>query len=332
MPVVSLPTRFAGFAILLVTALALLTTCGDGGAVIDPTPTVDLSTERVTTATTLSTVYYDVYGATTDAIFSYIEQNGPTDGEGKRGSGLTSVVWGYEWQGGAANDQCAIRSMTIRADMTVTLPRHAAIAQLSESTLRHWNRYAEGVAGHEQTHVDIYEDGAENLKKLMQTLPPQVSCEELEVQIGRTWAAEQTRINQRQTDFHSIEAERLAAAREPIEAQIEKNRADLNSLQVQIDQLDQTLRSLRGQIDALAGRIDDLYAEINRVEQSNLPTPEKQAQLARLTQQRNDQIAYHNQLVEQHNSTLRRRGQLAGQYGTLLTTTNQLVEDFNWAR
>ena len=74
--------------------------------------------------TSLETTYYNVEGVTTESIFNNIERNGPTDGEGKRGSGLTSVVWGYEWQGGSDSGVCTIRSMTIQADMVVTLPEH----------------------------------------------------------------------------------------------------------------------------------------------------------------------------------------------------------------
>jgi predicted secreted Zn-dependent protease len=330
--VVSYPRRILPISWFLPTALVILTACGRGGAAPEATPTVDISQQRVHMESTVATVYYQVHGTTTESIFSYIEQHGPTDGEGQRGSGLTSVIWGYEWQGGEAGKDCAIRSMTIRADMTVTLPRHAAVEALAESPRRHWTRYAEGVAVHEQTHVDIYEDGARSVQRQMQELAAQPTCDELERQIGLVWAQEQARINQEQAQFHVDEASRLERERQPLAALIDQKRTELSSLERQIGTLDQNVQTHRANIDALAKRIADYEAEITRVEQSNLPPAEKQARLLTLVQQRNADITRHNAVVEEHNTALRRRGELAAAHGTLLVQTNELVETYNWAR
>jgi predicted secreted Zn-dependent protease len=329
---VSYPRRIVPISWFLPIALVILTACGSGGAAPEATPTVDISQQRVHMETTVATVYYEVHGTTTESIFSYIEQHGPTDGEGQRGSGLTSVIWGYEWQGGEAGKDCAIRSMTIRADMTVTVPRHAALESLAESPRRHWSRYAEGVTVHEHTHVDIYEDGARSVQRQMQDLPAQPTCDELERQIGVVWAQEQARINQEQAQFHIDEALRLERERQPLAALIDQNKTQLVSLERQIGTLDQNVRTYRADIDATAKRIAELEAEITRVEQTNLPPAEKQAQLFTLVQRRNAEITRHNDVVEEHNTALRRRGDLATTHGTLLAQTNELVETYNWAR
>jgi predicted secreted Zn-dependent protease len=329
---VSYPRRIGSFAWLLPIAFVILTACGSSRAAPEPTPTVDVGQQRVHMETTVATVFYEVQGTTTEAIFSYIEQNGPTDGEGQRGSGLTSVIWGYEWQGGQAGKDCAIRSMTIRADMTVTLPRHASLELLAESTRRNWSRYAEGVAVHEQTHVDIYKDGARSVQRLMQELPAQSTCDELERRIGLVWAQEQARINQEQAQFHIDEASRLDRERQPLAARIDQNRTELASLERQIGALDQTVRVLRADIDAMEKRIRDYEADITRVEESNLPPAQKQEQVLALVQKRNAEITRHNEKVEDHNAALTRRGELAATRSTLLAQTNELVETYNWAR
>jgi predicted secreted Zn-dependent protease len=329
---VSYPRRIVPISWFLPIVFVILTACGSGGATPEATSTVDISQQRVHMETTVATVYYEVHGTTTESIFSYIEQNGPTDGEGQRGSGLTSVIWGYEWQGGEAGKDCAIRSMTIRADMTVTVPRHSALDVLSESTRRNWSRYAEGVTVHEQTHVGIYEDGARSLQRQMQALPAQPTCDELERQIGLVWAHEQAQINQEQAQFHVDEASRLERERQPLAARIDQNRTELASVQRQIGTLDQNVRTYRADIDAMEKRIADYEAEIALIEQSNLPPAEKQAQLFTLVQRRNAEITRHNDVVEEHNTALRRRGELATTHGTLLAQTNELVEMYNWAR
>ena len=328
---VSLARRVRPVSLCLAALLLLLAACKDEAAP-EPTPTLDLSGERVVVETSVSTAYYDVEGATTEAIFSFVERNGPTDGEGKRGSGLTSVTWGYEWQGMRSGDSCAIRSMTIRADIVVTLPRHANEAALDPAIRAHWQRYAEGVAAHEQRHVDIYRDGALKLKTLMQQIPALDSCGLLEGEIGRIWSEQQDSINRAQAAFHEEEALRLAAQRQPLAARIEQNRASLASLQSRIAALDQQLRSLRAEIDDLDKQIDDVDAQIEKVEDSNQPPADKQAQLVVLIQHRNALVTRHNAAVDDHNAALTQRDQLASQHAATLAETNQLVEDYNWAR
>jgi len=298
----------------------------------EPTPTLDLSGERVVVETSVSTTYYDVQGTTTEAIFSFIERNGPTDGQGKRGSGLTSVTWGYEWQGMRSGDSCAIRSMTIRADILVTLPRHADQASLPPTIRSHWQEYAQDVAAHEQRHVDIYREGALKLKTLMESIPALDSCATLETEIGRVWSEQQEAINRQQSAFHDEEALRLEAERQPLAARIEQNRASLASLQSRIAALDQRLRALRAEIDDLDKQIDDVDAQIEKVEASNQPPADKQAQLVVLIQHRNALVTRHNAAVDDHNAALAERNQLASQHAAILAETNQLVEDYNWAR
>jgi predicted secreted Zn-dependent protease len=297
----------------------------------EPSPSQP-GTGEILLDTSLDPTYYDVEGTTTESIFSYIEQNGPTDGEGKRGSGLTTVVWGYEWQGGPEVGDCLIRSMTIKAEMVVTLPRHVNPDSLPGEIRDNWDAYAESVAVHEQTHVDIYEAGAEQIRARMLEIGPQESCDELETKIKAVWAEEQAAINNQQAVFHQQEFDRLAQRRAPIEAQINANREAIEDLKRRIATLDGAITALRNEIDSLIVQIAEIDQEIEDVNQSNEPSQDKQAKLEVLVQQRNALQARHNAVVDEHNAALTQREPLVAQRDQLIFETNELVDEFNWTR
>jgi predicted secreted Zn-dependent protease len=295
----------------------------------------DSSDEGVFLQTSVKTDYYSVEGASTEAIFRFIEQNGPTDGQGKRGSGLTSVVWAYDWKGSRENDgSCSIASMTIHADMSVLLPRHANEAGLSPEILQHWRDYAAGVAKHEQRHVDIYTTGANDIKDEMSSIGKVDNCDELENRIESIWADEQARINGLQQAFHNEEGQRLAAARAPIEAQINANRVRLDSLQSQIADLDKQISGLKSEISTLDVQIDNVETQIKQITDQfpgTLPDTVK-SRLEALVIQRNELLVAYNGRVEAHNTALSSRATLAAQYEPLVAETNDLVDQFNWSR
>jgi predicted secreted Zn-dependent protease len=319
------------FALCSILAL-LLAACSGGSA--PPTPTPEPEQEVVQLQTNLSTTSYRVQGSTTEAIFSYIERNGPTDGIGKRGSGITSVVWGYEWTGEEKTGSCRIKAMTVKAEMTVTLPEHADEASLGPGILTNWRSYTAGVAQHEQRHVDIYLEGAEVIKERMEAIGSLPSCRELEQTIDRIWKEEQERINELQELFHVEEDLRLEASRGPLEAKINANRDELASIQRRINQLDTRLTEVRAEIAGLDTQVENVDAQIRQINEQfpgALPAGVRQ-RMEELVQQRNDLTSRYNQRVDEHNSALAQRGELARTHASLVEITNELVEEFNWAR
>lgn len=334
------PLRLARRLVFVLALAALLAAPACGGGDKGATTTQGDSrtdsrldgSDLVELKTTLETTYYDVEGLSTEAIFNHIERNGPTDGEGKRGSGLTSVVWGYEWQGGPEEGDCSINSMTIRADMVVTLPRHVQEEQLSAEVKSNWDSYAGGVATHEQTHVDIYEAGAKELQKSMAKIGAQKSCDVLETEIKRVWNEGQNGINARQASFHNDEYGRLAGQRQPLSDKIDGNRGQIASLQRQIDSLGRELRDLSSEIEGLVGQIDSVDDQVKKVNESAQSPQDKQAQLVVLLQQRNALQGRHNAAVDEHNEALNQRNALVKQRDDLINETNELVDLFNWTR
>jgi predicted secreted Zn-dependent protease len=295
----------------------------------------ELNSPVIELETTLSTTYYEVTGLTTEDIFVSIEANGPTDGAGRQGSGLTSVEWEYVWSGDRApSGACSIQELTISADITIELPQHVNEAGLSPALLANWQAYAQGVAEHEQRHVDIYLQGAEDIRTALKELRIESTCDALELRIDAIWKEHQALIDGLQETFHADEDALLAARRGPLAAQIDANRAELDSLRSRISELDKEVTRLRAEISVFDNEVASLDAQIKQINDqfpNELP-PTIRQRLQELIEQSNDLLFVYNQRVDQHNAAILARNALSDQYDSLLIATNELVDEYNWTR
>jgi len=339
--------------VLALLALALGAACGGKGpspaptSVITPpvqataklgapppaagTPTA-LPSDRVTVVTTTRTTYYTVYGTTSDEILSYIQDYGPVDGNGTRGSGLTVYKPSLSWTSNNDPRACSIASMTITVDLQVQLPALDNPGRLPETLRNYWNAFAAGVAAHEQHHVDIYLRGAERIKQKMLAIAPASSCAALQAQVNQTWASEQAAIDQEQEAFHQAEAARIEAERAPLRAQIDANKARLGQLSAQITSLESSLNTLSAQIDSMQKLLDSLKSQFKAIEQASpqgIP-PDRYDQYQSLVAQYNALIPGFNALVDQYNSASAQHDSLVSQWNALASQTNALVEQMNW--
>jgi predicted secreted Zn-dependent protease len=295
------------------------------------TPTA-LPSDRVRVVTTTRTTYYAVYGSTSDEILSYIQEHGPVDGNGARGSGLTVYKPSLSWTSNNDPRACSIASMTITVDLQVELPALDNPSRLPETLRNYWNAFAAGVAAHEQHHVDIYLQGAERIKQKMLALAPASSCAALQAQVNQTWSDEQAAIDREQEAFHRADAARIEAARAPLRAQIDANKARLDQLGAQISSLESSLDTLSAQIDSLQVLLDSLKSQFRAIEQAfpqGIP-PDRYDQYQSLVARYNALIPGFNALVDQYNSTSAQHGSLVSQWNALATQTNALVEQMNW--
>jgi predicted secreted Zn-dependent protease/outer membrane murein-binding lipoprotein Lpp len=291
--------------------------------------------DRVVLEKSNVTRYYSVYGDTTEAIFAYIRDHGPTDAAGRRGNGLTSVEWSYEWQRTSSRSSCSVASMRITIDLVVLLPRHEEQNSLSAPTATNWKRFVDGVTKHEQTHVDIYLSGADRLKGEMEAIGPKPTCDELEKAVTGAWDSEQTAINGAQDAFHAQEDARLNTARAPLQAQIDANRAKITSLSSQVEALDRTINDFRSQLDALQSQIDQVKADIAQIEKDfpdGIPLSVRTERYDPLVTQVNTLTTKYNAMVEPYNAALSQRASKATEYQNLVAETNGLVDTFNWTR
>jgi predicted secreted Zn-dependent protease len=177
--------------------------------------------------TSVSTEHYPVRGTTAAAIFEEIDKNGLVEKTGQPAMGLTTVAWKL-----ASDGPCNAPSLTITATLLVTLPRHEQPDVLAPDVRGHWERFAARVAAHEQRHVDIFLEGAQAMRASMETLrAKRMSCAEIEKAVDEIWAHGQATIDRAQTQFHVEDTAKSKAARGPLQADLEVNRARLAALE-----------------------------------------------------------------------------------------------------
>ena len=321
------------FVLLLSLIFVLLLGCSDSKDP-DPTPSSLPAEDVVKVDTRITSSSYPVRGLTPEAIFDFIEANGPANSKGERGSGLASAQWSYVWKGRNMERACELESMTISLLLEVVLPQHEQLSSLPAAVRPYWDAFAAGVAQHEQRHVDIYVDGARKIESQMSDLGRLESCRALELRIGEVWNQEQARIDAQQEAFHVEEDKRLAAVRRPLEVQIDSNRRRLSTLTNDIKGLDTSLQNLRSELGGIEAQRNALKAQMDAIQAANpngLP-PQTFSQYETLRQQHDSQTARYNSVVQQHNGLIDRRDSTSAEYDRLLAQTKTLVDTYNWTR
>ncbi len=289
---------------------------------------------RVDVQSSVSHQYYTVAGTTTADIFASIDQNGPRDDNGVKGSGLTSATWSYRWQPEVQGDSCVIQSMTIVLDIVVTLPQHENVEELSPNLSANWNNFVIAVSNHEQQHVDINLAGAETIRQKMEDLAPADTCDDLQTNVDSLWNDQQKAIQTAQNNFHAQDDARIAAERAPIQKSIDNNTKLLDDYSSQIADLDKDITALDGELTTMENQLDALKAQMETIlgtsSEADL-APDQAAQYEDVRRQYNEIAPQYNLLVDQYNSLIAQRSDLANKHDSLLDATNQLVEAYNWA-
>ena len=285
----------------------------------------------------LDTVYYPVTGTTTQDIFDSVKANGPdseTEIAGRFTSGLAQSSPSYRYNFIDRGGSCELESVEIELGLVVTLPQHSDLQSLSTFQQGRWLEFAEGVSVHEQTHVDIYVEGARAFQGRVKGLHEKFgSCDDLKSSLTSAWEAEKGLTDQKQDAFHRSEAQLSLELRGPVQKQIDDNKLVLTDLQEAIASGSSEIESLKGQIDELDGAMrpfDDQLAAI-RSEYPDLKLPpdvfeEYEGVLAEwraLNDQRNAVVEQLNALVASHN--------LAVEESNLLSDeTNRLIDEIAW--
>lgn len=97
--------------------------------------------------------YYEVRGATLDAVWKDIRHKAPGGGGVHPGFTNRSVVWSYEVQG--AGDQCAPTQLKVTAAIVRYLPRWIDGPSADSETGKEWTRFVKALGVHEDGHVKI---------------------------------------------------------------------------------------------------------------------------------------------------------------------------------
>jgi chromosome segregation ATPase len=208
-------------------------------------------------------------------------------------------------------------------------------ASLPAALQTKWDQFEASVTKHEQTHVDINNEGARTIRDKMTGIKSASNCDALAKQVDALWNTEQQAIETKQNTFHATEDARIAALRAPLQSQIDVNRGRIATLADQIAGLDSSLATMKSdlnnvsdQLDALKGQID---AILEKYPSGNLPS-DVFSQYEDLRRLYNALAPNFNQLVAQYNSSIAQRNQVADEHDKLVDATNVLVDQFNWAR
>jgi len=285
-----------------------------------PTVTPGRPQPTVTLTTTSATTYYSVHGTTTTKIFEDIKAHGLSEQDGKHAEGLTSAK---------RPAPCTLRR-EITLDLLVTLPRHEHPNDLSNDLRERWQQFVEGVAVHEQHHVDIAVNGANVLKTGIETvLKNRASCAELETILRRLWKSQQVEIDKAHGEFDAADRARVDKGRKPLQAEIDTMKTRLTGVTVDVRQLDATLDDLSRRAGAVRENINAVTARIaNANGTCSRPTDRIQA----LCRQYNALVDNHNALAAEYSSRVERRNRLASERTGLVETMNELIETLNWVR
>ena len=285
----------------------------------------------------LDTVYYPVTGTTTQDIFDSVERNGPEVDEVSQGhfaSGLTESESSYQIEFLDRGESCELQSAVINLSLVVTLPQHSSTSSLSNLQLGRWQDFAEGVAVHEQNHVDIHIDRIEAFKKRLESLSEKFSdCDSLESSAASAQGVERSLNDREQEAFHESEEQLSQRLREPVQRQINENELRLAELrdeltlvsleieefEVQIDDVERSMQPYDAKISAMRDQYPDLLLPPDAFD-------EYERLLGgwnRLNDLRNGLITHVKALVEQHNRTVQELNRLTEQ-------TNQIIGELAW--
>lgn len=259
---------------------------------------------------------YDVYGTNADEIFASI-QNRRLGGEaGLSASGLTESKISFQLQTTIDADSCRLAEVALRADVTVSLPRHARPRALDADTRRQWEAYEALVEFHEYRHVEIEFQGVHELEARLRSgtvEAPGASGAACNSYVERA-IEEQTSLTQRRHEqFHAEEAAAVRRAQNELLAELRKIDAILARDKTEMDRLDIALEARESE------RSDHAYAleELKDLYGNALPPLEFERAtalanaIAEITAEMREVITTRNARVDVYNARIRERENLA---------------------
>ena len=123
----------------------------------------------------------------------------------------------------------------MRLDVVVTLPRHSDLTSLSGLQLDRFKAFEDGVAAHEQTHVDIVIERFEAIQARLKDLHERFSdCASLTAGVSSIWDEERLLNDQQQEAFHEREAQISERLEQPVRQRIDDNLLNLGGYQSEL--------------------------------------------------------------------------------------------------
>ena len=127
----------------------------------------------------VDTEYYSVYGETREEINRSLQENGPIGESGENVTALTKTD--LQWHINMLMDDfsCHTTSVTVRAEITLILPKLEDIEYLEPKLALEWMEFMSAVERHEDRHRIISETSAAKTEMSLLNMGPEGSCDEL---------------------------------------------------------------------------------------------------------------------------------------------------------
>jgi predicted secreted Zn-dependent protease len=110
------------------------------------------------------TTYYNVSGATAQAIRASINQSRPADDRGQRHDALTKWNLRFSYKTMPRQGGCAVSAMDVTLTLQVILPRWVNESAGSPDLVNSWRRYQVAIVTHENGHKQVALNGANRLR------------------------------------------------------------------------------------------------------------------------------------------------------------------------
>ena len=129
--------------------------------------------------------YYDLTGTTAKDLQAAVKKLGPQG----RYAGYTEwqVTWAF--QSTRLETGCSVSSITIKVDVTITLPQWTNSSDGAHDLRLWWNLSMRDLRKHEQIHVDNAVATARAIEQALKDLPPATDCQTLDGDVARTASA-----------------------------------------------------------------------------------------------------------------------------------------------
>ncbi len=162
------------------------------------------------TATSVTTEYYSVSGATSAELDRQLRTKGPLNGHALAVASIRFVPADVRQQ--LTDKGCVFARAGFRVEAAITLPRWSERNATRDIPLRNaWDALSGYARVHEETHVRIAEKYAVRLKTAILALKPQPTCQALDASAKQVVERVAREHNREQLAFDRAEQKRLAA-------------------------------------------------------------------------------------------------------------------------
>lgn len=149
--------------------------------------------------------YFDIGGRTLEEIERELERRGPKlNGSGKRHPGATRMEFDTRIGYGERNGRCHVTEVRVVLKATVILPRWRQRG--ADRDVRFiWETLAADIKRHEEQHVIIARNHAQELEKALQAVRPERTCEKTAARAKQVNDRIISRHDRAQDEFDRIE-------------------------------------------------------------------------------------------------------------------------------